>query len=234
MNMHKALLPFMLLILWLPGMAQDEPAADCRPDSLAQQQGAFAQFLTPDFAGDRQQDLANLFRLGAAYQAMALRCGYIPNEPEVSIMLEQTLAWVSLDELTAAQAVGDDVEKIMIELENYSGDPLTGQLLYNGLEPALGGAVLGCAGCHENEAAAPLTAGTWTRVSDIRLQLPAFEGYGHHQYLVESIVQPTAYLVPDYAATMPDIYRSQLTVQQLADLVAYLDSQDQLPDDESS
>ena len=232
MNLHKALLPLMLLILWMPGRAQDEPAADCRPDSLAQQQDTFASFLTLDFADDSEQGLANLFRLGAAYQAMALRCGYVPNEPEVSIMLEQALSLVSLEEWIAAQAVGNDVEKIMTELENDAGDPLTGQLLYNGLEPALGGAVLGCSGCHENEATAPLTAGTWTRINDIRLQLPELEGYGHHRYLVESIVQPMVYIAPDYPAVMPDIYGSQLTARQLADLVAYLDSQDQLLDEE--
>lgn len=228
MKLRLALL-LAALALAITSLAQDQ--TDCRPDNLAQQQETFAQFLTLDFTADRGQSLASLFRLGAAYQAMALRCGYVPNKPETRIMLEQVLQFVTLDELMTAQAVGADVQRIMLELEAYPGDPLNGQLLYNGQEPALGGAVLGCAGCHENEAVAPLTAGAWTRINDIRLASPELEGYGHRQYLIESIVQPHAYIVPDYAASMPDIYSRQLTAQQLADLVAYLDSQDQLLDD---
>lgn len=228
----KLRLAFLLaaLLFGITGLAQDD--SDCYPNSLARQQETLAQFLTPDFTDGRQQGLASLFRLGAAYQAMALRCGYVPDALQVDAMLEQILPFVTLDELMAAQAVGDDVQRILLELEAYPGDPLAGQLLYNGQEPALGGVLLGCAGCHENEASAPLTAGAWTRINDIRLSSPELEGYGHRQYLIESIVQPRAYIVPTYAETMPDFYSRQLTAQQLADLVAYLDSQDQLLDEE--
>jgi len=52
------------------------------------------------------------------------------------------------------------------------------------------------------------------------------------RYLVESIVQPMVYIAPDYPPAMPDIYGGQLTAQQLADIVAYLDSQDQWLDEE--
>ena len=146
-------------------------------------------------------------------------------------MLEQALDFVSLDDLIAAQSVGVDVDQILVELDEVYGDPLAGQLLYNGLEPALGGSPLGCAGCHENATIAPLTAGTWTRIDDIRLGLPRFADYSHRQYLVESIVRPMDYITPEYAAVMPEIYGGQLTIEQLADLVAFLDSQDQLLDD---
>ena len=219
-----------LLIVGMTALAQDE--TDCQPHSLARQQETFARFLPLNFTDDRQRGLDSLFRLGAAYQALALRCGYVPDARQINAMLEQVLPFVTLDELIAAQAVGADVEKIMTELEAYPGDPLAGQLLYNGQEPALGGVLLGCAGCHENEAAAPLTAGAWTRINDSRLSSPELEGYGHRQYLIESIVQPHAYIVPAYTETMPDIYSRQLTAQHLADLIAYLDSQDQLLDEE--
>ena len=221
------ILPFALFAFGTTGMAQD---ANCAADTLARQQDTLAQFLQPDFALDSEQGIANLFRLGAAYQTLALDCGYVPNEAETALMLEHVLAFVSLDDLLAAQAVGDDVEGILLELASYVGDPLNGQLIYNGMEPVLGGAALGCAGCHENEAVAPLTAGTWTRIEERRLRQPEFAEYEHRQYLVESIVQPAVYIVPDYAAAMPGIYGNQLTAQQLADLVAYLDSQDQLLD----
>ena len=143
------------------GLAQDEPAEDCTAEALGSQQATLAGFLTFDFALDYDQALANLFRLGALYQSLALRCGYEPNIAETRLMLEQTLDWVPLEDLIAAQSVGEDVAEIMRELDAVAGDPLRGQLLYNGLEPALGGVTLGCSGCHENEAVAPLTAGSW-------------------------------------------------------------------------
>ncbi len=200
----------------------------CSDDELTRQQETFAHFLTLDFAGDREMSLANLFRLGAIYQSMALDCGYAPNNAEVNVMLEQLLEFASLDDLITAQSVGIEVDEILLELDEVYGDPLNGQLLYNGLEPALGGSPLGCAGCHENEAIAPLTAGTWTRINDMRLILRKFENYSHRQFLVESIVRPMDFVTPGYAAMMPEMYGGQLTIQQLADLVAFLDSQDQL------
>ena len=222
------------LVFWLAltSYTQDDEADNCNAEALTQQQSTFAAYLTFDFVNNAELALANLFRLGALYQTLALDCGYQPNEVEIDRLLEQTLTFVSLDDLILAQAVGTDVEAILTELEEVFGDPLNGQLLYNGLEPALGGSALGCAGCHENEAVAPLTAGTWTRVDELRLALPAFADYSHHQFLVESIVRPMAYITPDYAGMMPEIYGRQLTTQQLADLVAFLDSQDQLLDDQ--
>jgi len=220
---------FVLLLLSLVLMAAAQDVyVGCTDEELTRQQETFALYLTLDFANNRDMALANLFRLGAIYQSMALDCGYVPNKAEVNVMLEQVLDFASLDDLILAQSVGVDVEEILIELDEVYGDPLSGQLLYNGLEPALGGSPLGCAGCHENEAIAPLTAGTWTRINDIRLKLPSYADYTHRQFLVESIVRPLDYITPDYAEVMPEFYGGQLTIQQLADLVAFLDSQDQL------
>lgn len=217
---------FLILVLALPGAAQDVYVG-CTDEELTRQQETFALYLTLDFANNRDMALANLFRLGAIYQSMALDCGYAPNQAEVNVMLEQVLDFASIDDLILAQSVGVDVEDILVELDEVNGDPLRGQLLYNGLEPALGGMPLGCSGCHENEAIAPLTAGTWTRINDIRLKLPPFADYSHRQFTVESIVRPLDYISPDYAEVMPEFYGGQLTIQQLADLVAFLDSQDQ-------
>ena len=225
-------LTLLMFLLSITTMAQDNVAESCTAEELTQRQTTLAAYLTLDFVNDSESAVANLFRLGALYQAMALQCGYVPNEAEVDRLLDQALAFASLDDLIAAQSVGSDVEAILVELEEVYGDPLQGQLLYNGLEPALGGTALGCSGCHEDGSVAPLTAGTWTRVNDIRLESPQFADYSHRQFLVESIVQPMAYITPDYAGMMPEFYGGQLTTEQLADLVAFLDSQDQLLEDE--
>lgn len=227
--MRKVILILSLLIASvISSAAQDDIAEGCGSEELSTRQSVLAQYLSLNFENDTELALANLFRLGALYQSLALECGYLPNEAEVESMLAQTLDFVSVDDMLIAQSVGVDVEAILVELDALYGDPLNGQLLYNGLEPALGGVALGCSGCHENAAAAPLTAGTWTRVNDMRLKLPRFADYSLRQYLVESIVQPMAYLSPDYTGLMPEFYGGQLTPQQLADVVAFLESQDQL------
>ncbi|MDE2775502.1 MAG: hypothetical protein OXI77_06140 [Chloroflexota bacterium] len=226
--MKRLGISLLIIQLLLLAVTAQDVFVGCSDDELTRQQETFAHFLTLDFAGDREMSLANLFRLGAIYQSMALDCGYAPNNAEVNVMLEQVLEFASLDDLIAAQSVGIEVDEILLELDEVYGDPLNGQLLYNGLEPALGGSPLGCAGCHENEAIAPLTAGTWTRINEMRLILRGFENYSHRQFLVESIVRPMEFVTPGYAAVMPEMYGGQLTIQQLADLVAFLDSQDQL------
>jgi mono/diheme cytochrome c family protein len=142
--------------------------------------------------------------------------------------IERTLQFAGLPQIIAAMAVGDDVEAILAELETTNGDSFNGQLLYNGLEPALDGIPLTCSGCHMEETIAPLTEGTWTRITEERLQDEALADYSARQYLVESILHPNAYIVEGYNANvMPSAYGQRLDLQQLADLLAYLESQDQ-------
>lgn len=212
-------------------MAQENPTTpnpECAPEVLAQQQNTFAQILKFDFENAPESSTANLFRLGAVYQDLAIKCGYQPSEQELDALVQLTLSLTDLQTLIAANAVGDDVEEVLAELETVRGDVLHGQELYNGLEPVLDGSLLGCAGCHNGQTA-PTTEGTWTRVNDIRLQDPQFAEYSVEQYLIESILHPNAYIAPDYIeGLMPTFYSTRLDLQQLADLVAYLMSQDQL------
>ncbi|MFN8376227.1 MAG: hypothetical protein U0694_25550 [Anaerolineae bacterium] len=74
---------------------------------------------------------------------------------------------------------------------------------------------------------APGTEGTWTRVLNERL--PALPDYASgEEYLVHSIVRPNDYVVPTYSSgIMPNVFGDQLTLQDLADIVSYLMSQDQ-------
>lgn len=164
---------------------------------------------TAMIAEDRDAALAALYEVGAAYQALAFDCGYIP--PDVG-------------DLT----VGTDVVRILEILAQTPGDPINGQLLYNNEANAADGSVLGCVGCHNNADSAPLTAGTWTRWDEIRSELPQFADYTFEQYMVESIVHPWDYLVPGYGETMPPNFGDRISFQDLADIVAYLFGQDQL------
>ncbi len=113
------------------------------------------------------------------------------------------------------------IADIMTGLEGVTGDAQAGQQLYNGAQFA-------CIGCHGNAAVAPLLEGTYTRTNEVRLQDPLLAGYTAQMYLAESITHPNDYIVPNYpAGVMPQNFADRLTYQQLADLVAYLETQDQ-------
>jgi mono/diheme cytochrome c family protein len=117
--------------------------------------------------------------------------------------------------------VGTDVTAILAELETVTGDPLNGQTLYQSF-------TLACTSCHVAQAgdAAPALEGTFTRIINVRLNQPEFAGYTPEQYIVESIVLPDNFLVPPYNEAMPNDFGTRLDIQMLADLVAYIESQD--------
>ena len=116
--------------------------------------------------------------------------------------------------------IGTDVAAILTQLEAVTGDPNNGQTLYNGS--------LACFSCHSQATVAPPTAETWLAVSQgDRLKDPVLAGYTPDQYLVESIVHPTAYTVPGFAQAMPQNFGDRLDIQMLADILAYLKSFDQ-------
>jgi hypothetical protein len=117
-------------------------------------------------------------------------------------------------------------EELRVQLDAAEGDPTNGQTLYNGQGLTGTGAVLGCSGCHLGGAQAPDLEGTWTRVQNERLpELPTYtDGV---DYLIHSIVVPEEYIVPPYTDLMPKNFGAILTVQDLADLIAYLETQTQ-------
>jgi mono/diheme cytochrome c family protein len=175
----------------------------CDAATLVKQQADLAAQLAAlklDTSEDAGQSLDKLFKVGEAYQELALNCGYIPAD-------------------AATRTVGKDVTRILKTLDTVSGDPINGQVLYNG--------DLGCSGCHlSNPPIAPPTQGTYTRIEDERLKDPALAGYTPEQYIVESIVQPAHYVVPNYQNIMLNNFGDRLTLQDLADLIAFLESQD--------
>ena len=145
----------------------------------------------------------------------------------VSRRRRRILSFATVAEIIAANSVGTDIEAILAELDTVHGDLSNGQLLYNDIETGLDGSVLGCLNCH-NGTTAPATEGTWTRVDEIRLNDPALADYDVRRYLVESIIHPNDYVVPEFIPNlMPANFGSRLDIQMLADIVAYLESQDQ-------
>ncbi len=123
----------------------------------------------------------------------------------------------------AGTPIGVDAATIVPQLASVVGDPVRGDAIYNGRDRTGMLQRLGCAGCHANEAVAPLTEQKWDTAINVRLQLPQFAGYTVEQYLTESIVNPGAYTVPPYASgAMPANYGEQLTIQDMADILAYI------------
>jgi mono/diheme cytochrome c family protein len=132
-------------------------------------------------------------------------------------------------EVDAASApIGRDVEEALASLEGLTGDAARGEQLYNGnaqtgTQPP---AVLGCSGCHTGGAVGPATVGTWSRTQNERLTEPEFSDYTVEEYLVESIVRPDAYVVEGYTeGAMLQVYGEQMTPQDMADVLAYLESE---------
>jgi protein SCO1 len=110
-----------------------------------------------------------------------------------------------------------DARRLLAEL---GGAPSAGDTLAAGGED--GAALyrrLGCAGCHDVPAIAPLLAGLAGRtvmLADGRTTTATAE------YLRESILDPGAKVVATYPPSMPG-YRGQLTEGQLTELVQYIE-----------
>lgn len=79
----------------------------------------------------------------------------------------------------------------------------------------------GCAGCHSLDPNVKLSGPTWVNLGDTAVvrrpgQSPAL-------YLYESIVDPSAYVVPDYNdGVMPKTFKDTLSAQNIADILAFI------------
>lgn len=74
-----------------------------------------------------------------------------------------------------------------------------------------------CAGCHgAQDGAGPALTGMGER-AETRV-----EGMSAEEYLHESVVDPSAYIVPGFADIMPKQYEEQLSEDEIANLIAFM------------
>lgn len=214
--MLRSGLMFVALLLTLAAIYQaDEQATPC----------------TSELFLNAAADPAAAYQCALYLQAAALDAGYEPAPDVVEQAIDLVLRVADLPQIIAATSVGADTALALAEVLARGGDPFTGELLFNGLANGLDGIPLGCLGCHNGQTA-PSVEGTWTRIDEVRLNDPALADYTVERYLVESILHPEAYIAPGYMPNlMPTNYHARLDAQRLADLVAYLMSQDQLIDE---
>ena len=115
----------------------------------------------------------------------------------------------------AADGVGTD-----ISIELPAGDATKGETL---------AVSIGCAACHIQAPTGPAWApradqpGIGERAAQ-QIADPAYTGNADsaERYLLESIIQPGAFVVPNYQNIMPNNYGTTLGKQDVADLIAYL------------
>ncbi len=127
-----------------------------------------------------------------------------------------------------AEAAGEDVDAVLVAWEENGivGDAARGETIYNNQAPSEVGSLLGCSGCHMGGAQGPATELTWDNIVNERLLLDQYVGYTPEQYIVESILHPNNYIAPGgwQAGQMPQNFSDRVSVQDLADIVAYLET----------
>jgi len=148
-------------------------------------------------------------------------------DPEVVTQMQSQIDILKQSGGVLPEYVGIDtpIADIMTKLADKTGDPQRGQQLYMGQgQPALP-----CSSCHVNGAGtlAPPMVGTWTRIQNVRLKEAQFAGWTGEQYIADSVIHPSDYIVPNFSDSMIKNFGQILTYQDLADLIAYLKTQDQ-------
>lgn len=108
------------------------------------------------------------------------------------------------------------VQAITSEIASLTADPVVGESTYRSNA---------CVGCHLDGTIGPVTAGTFARVTDERLNESQFAGYTVEEYLVESIINPSAYVASGFSDGMPPNFPNTLSLQDLADIIAFLETQ---------
>ena len=214
---------WIMCVLLLPfgamSSAQDDARADCANFTIE------TALIEAQAGLDTVEPMRAIHQLALNLFSIAATCDYAPDEAQLVEYTMHLLKYLSVQELLATRRVGVDVDEIIEQLDEIRGDPLRGLTLYNGSEPTFSGSNLTCATCH-NGLIAPTTEGSYTRI--LQQRLPALSGYTVERYLVESLILPEQYIAPGYSnALMPQNLGDLLDIQDMADLLTYIESQDQ-------
>jgi cytochrome c2 len=106
----------------------------------------------------------------------------------------------------------------VVEETTISGDAANGETLFHEFQAQVSFA---CATCHNVASEDRLIGPGLLNISthaETRV-----EGESAYEYLHQSIVEPSAYVVPDYPdGLMPQIYGEIFTEEQIQDIIAYL------------
>lgn len=115
--------------------------------------------------------------------------------------------------------VGTDVDEIVATISEIEGDPQLGLSIFTTPN-------IGCSSCHMvgSEAIAPDPTGLAIRAQEHADENPELETAEH--YIVQSIVNPGAFVVEGFQNVMPPDFSQRLTYFDIANLVAYLMSFD--------
>lgn len=144
---------------------------------------------------------------------------------EVNSLVSFIMNWEERALAQAQPTPAGEQEDMMgnrITVELPEGDEDAGQTLAEG--------PLGCAGCHILAAVGPLWEGSEDQPglalrADQRINQENYTGEAStpEQYLIESVVLPNVHLVEGYeSGIMPADYGERITLQEMADLVAYM------------
>lgn len=113
-------------------------------------------------------------------------------------------------------AVGTDVN-----VELPQGDAANGDLLFHSKGA---GGKFPCSACHSLQQGQTLVGPSLYGIADTAATRK--EGYSAEKYIHESVVEPNAYVVESFTpGIMPQTFGTQVTKQELADIIAYLMTQ---------
>lgn len=233
------MLPFVGL---QPASAQDSTPEPCDVDALLHASQAFAAQAQTALEGaddDLDAALSQLYAIGAAYQTLAVQCGYVDTRDDQGHG-DEDHDDEDHDEETAHDS-GDD-HGAALERALAVGDPESGEALFNVLIPQVGFA---CATCHRvdttEQLIGPGLLGVGSPDHDPTehamdgMATPAMGGmamgddhdeeaeHDPAEYIRTSILHPNEYVVPGFPENlMPQTYGDILSEDQINDLVAYL------------
>lgn len=126
-----------------------------------------------------------------------------------------------------ADPVGTDVEAAFVAVDALVGDPVRGQALYENKETTERASRLGCSGCHYGGMQGPTYDAMWPRVVNQVATDPALADLTPEHYIIESIIEPGAYIVPGFSSgVMPSNFGTLMSAQDLADILEFIKSSD--------